>query len=143
MTDKSPKTTQTRLRSDRPAGSIAVARLIAKELAADGGVLPLEILVKAMRSYWHSWKITENSEAPAYASLERATYLAERAAPYFHAQLARVEHTGNVEVRAVARVPDVAKDVGSWKDRHGPPVIDVTPEPEQTKPMPKTGVLMK
>jgi hypothetical protein len=100
----------------RPAGAIVVAnRYVAKALSIDGGVLPLEVLVHSMRSYWKRFQTSHDEKDRAMACA-----IAEKAAPYFHARLASIEHSGEVSIPTVARVPEVSKDTDSWRKQHVP-----------------------
>jgi hypothetical protein len=104
----------------RPKGSIVVAdRQIAKLLAADGGVLPLEVLVKSMRELWHRY-LSNNDEVSRERDRAMACAIAEKAAPYFHARLASVEHSGEITTPTVVRLPEVCKDSDEWQKLHAP-----------------------
>lgn len=49
-----------------------------------------------------------------------AVVIAEKAAPYFHAKLAAVEHTGEVALPVVAREPEVSRDLAASCERYVP-----------------------
>jgi len=53
--------------------------------AAAEGISPLEVMMTAMREAW------ENGDK------EKAVQVAEKAAPYIHAKLAAVQHSGDAD----------------------------------------------
>jgi uncharacterized membrane protein len=62
--------------------------------------MPLEVMLSAMREAW-----SENNR-------DKAVSYAEKAAPYLHAKLANVQHSGDAEnpvaMAIMSGVPDVA-----------------------------------
>lgn len=62
----------------------AIKEKIVEEVRAEG-ILPLEVMTSLMREYWQ-----QGGEGK-----EKAAYWADRCAPYFHAKLANVQHTGD------------------------------------------------
>ena len=72
--------------SGRKKGSITKATVYRQEMlarAAAEGISPLEVMMTAMRDAWEA------------GDKERAVQVAEKAAPYIHARLAAVQHSGD------------------------------------------------
>ena len=65
----------------------AIQDKIVEETRA-AGMLPLDIMASLMREYW------ETGSADAK---EKAGYWADRCAPYFHAKLSNVQHSGDAD----------------------------------------------
>lgn len=100
----------------RPTGALTITnRQVAKALAHDGGVLPLEVLIKVMRDAWQQWLESGDQKARAMA-----VAIAEKAAPYFHAKLAAIEHAGEIALPVVTRMPEVSKDADAWQRQYAP-----------------------
>jgi len=96
--------------SGRKPGAVVVATSEhARRLAADGGILPLEVLVNTMRLLWAKAE-EDNDEAARMV----ACALAKDAAPYFHPRLAAVEHSGEQPRAVVVRVPEVMHTTEEW-----------------------------
>ena len=75
----------------RPKGSVhARTQEAANRFANDGGPVPLEVLVLAMRK---ALMVDDGSE-PSPEQWKTAAGYAEKAAPYMHHKLAAVTHTG-------------------------------------------------
>lgn len=77
----------------RPKG---VANKTSREIArraAEEGITPLEVMVRAMRARWASALAPDGSVVDAKAAAEAAA-LAKDAAPYMHPRLGSIEHTG-------------------------------------------------
>ena len=73
--------------------------------AAADGISPLEVMMTAMREAWEA------------GDKEKAVQVAEKAAPYIHAKLAAVQHSGDAEnpvayqiMSGVTRQDDPAND---------------------------------
>jgi hypothetical protein len=81
------------------AARLELTKQIAERAAAEG-VMPLEVMITAMRQAW------------AEADRDKAVSYAEKAAPYLHAKLANVQHSGDAEnpvaMAIMSGVPDVA-----------------------------------
>ena len=77
----------------RKAGSETKRTRAIAEAVGATGITPLEVLVNSMRMAW------EKSEAEGHAGehLAMAITCAEKAAPYMHAKIAAVQHSGNVD----------------------------------------------
>ena len=72
----------------RKKGSVTKATVYRQEMlarAAAEGISPLEVMMTAMREAW------ENGDK------EKAVQVAEKAAPYIHAKLAAVQHSGDAD----------------------------------------------
>lgn len=87
---------------------IQAARAVIEKLASDGGVLPVEVLVEAMRMYWRT------------GQYEEAVVCAEKAAPYFHPKLATIEVSADETLRSVVRAPARAASTQEWLTHHTP-----------------------
>lgn len=70
----------------KPGAVTKLTRKFADAAAASGDVLPLDVMLTAMREHY------------AAGRLDEAAKVAEKAAPYMHAKLAAVEHSGNLNV---------------------------------------------
>lgn len=68
----------------RPAGSITQRSREMAEKAAEGGIMPLDYMLKVLRD--------------ESADIKDRMWAAEKAAPYVHAKLAAVEHSGSLDV---------------------------------------------
>ena len=97
----------------KPGSKTALTRDAAERLAKEGK-LPLEVMVETMRSLWNDGKKLE------------ACQIAEKAAPYMHPRLAAVEHSGELEVSRVVRVPDQSKTTAEWARTHVPAHMNPT-----------------
>jgi hypothetical protein len=132
-----------RIGAGRPLGALTVrTRAVAEAMAK--GITPLEVMISNMR---HFHRLAESAEAALaemsaeriagmspdeqfkhlLAQVKRAAGLRELAqacardaAPYMHARLATIEHTGEVEVTPVVRLPEVSKNTGEWQKQHVP-----------------------
>lgn len=130
----------------RPQGSLGKRTREIAERAAALGISPLEVMLSNMQ---HFHKLAESAEA-ALAELsadklvgmdpkmqfqhlmaevkkaaglrEIAQSCARDAAPYMHPRLASIEHSGEIAVPTVARVPEVSKDTDSWRKKHVPQI---------------------
>lgn len=79
----------TRKGAGRPAGSITKKTREAAEAALAAGLTPLDYMLRVLR---------DEREADA-----RRMWAAEKAAPYVHAKLASVEHSGGLEVTSITK----------------------------------------
>jgi hypothetical protein len=75
----------------------------AKRLIAAGGILPLDVMVEAMRFHFGQYKIEADkgdnaNESNLRANLDAAAEKAAQAAPYLHPRLQAVENTSNIQV---------------------------------------------
>lgn len=70
----------------RPKGARQKVSRAAREKAAASGVMPLEVILEAMRADYEAGKL---DEAAAHA---------EKAAPYLHPRLTAVEHSGGMKL---------------------------------------------
>lgn len=104
--------------SGRPKGSkdgtgsraarIELTKQIAARAATEG-VMPLEVMLSAMRE---AWAADERDKAVSYA---------EKAAPYLHAKLANVQHSGDADnPLAVAVMTGVPNDATDSDDQRPP-----------------------
>lgn len=75
----------------------------AREEAAKGGITPLDFMLSILRD--EQKDMAERFEA------------AKAAAPYMHARLAAVEHSGEIATPNVARLPVPARDAKEWTSR--------------------------
>ena len=66
----------------RKKSSLTVKTRAIAEIAIDEGITPLEVLLQAMRLLW------------ATQQLKEAADIAKAAAPYVHAKLSSIEHSG-------------------------------------------------
>ena len=89
----------------RKRGSLSKKTTEVAVRAIEGGITPLEVLLKSMRAAWQA-----NDK-------DKACQWAERAAPYVHARLAAVEHSGNAAkplafevISGVMRGSDIVTD---------------------------------
>jgi len=71
-----------RLGAGRPKGAISKSTRAIQEAANAAGVMPLDVMLQAMRADYAAGKL---DEAAAHA---------EKAAPYLHPKLAAIEHSG-------------------------------------------------
>lgn len=72
----------------RKKGSVTKATVYRQEMlakAAAEGISPLEVMMTAMREAWEA------------GDKEKAVQVAEKAAPYIHAKLAAVQHSGDAD----------------------------------------------
>lgn len=72
----------------RKKGSVTKATVYRQEMlakAAAEGISPLEVMMSAMREAWEA------------GDKDKAVQVAEKAAPYIHAKLAAVQHSGDAE----------------------------------------------
>lgn len=68
----------------RPSGAVTTRSREVAELAAQEGLTPLEYMLSILRD--------------AEAETKDRMWAAEKAAPYVHAKLANVEHSGGIDV---------------------------------------------
>lgn len=73
-------------------------REVSNKLAADGQIMPLEVMVRTMRALWGD---AENTTDPVEQRKLQvaACAIAEKAAPFHHPRLAAIEHSGGVTIR--------------------------------------------
>lgn len=83
----------------RPKGSRSVKTTrIAENYARDGEILPLEVMIEAMRTHYNRWvenktKAIESGAVADVSELATAAKYAVDAAPYLHAKLTSIEAT--------------------------------------------------
>lgn len=89
----------------RKRGSLSKKTTEIAVKAIEGGITPLEVLIKSMQA---AWKANDKDKACQWA---------EKAAPYVHARLAAVEHSGNKDnplafevISGVMRGADIVTD---------------------------------
>jgi len=75
---------------------------------AERGLTPLEIMLKSMEMAWEQ------------RNTELACAIAKDAAPYMHARLANIEHSGEITTSKVIRAPEPSKSTESWEKTHVP-----------------------
>lgn len=105
----------------RKKGSITKATVYRQEMLARAtaeGVMPLEVMLTAMRKAWEAGDIKE------------AVSHAEKAAPYVHNRLAAVEHSGNEDkpIHNKTVIEQRIVDVGNYRADH----TDDSPEEART-----------
>lgn len=76
-------------------------------LRTNGGDLPLDYMLRIMR----------DPEAP----MDRKDKMAIAAAPYLHAKLESIQHSGEITTTKVIRAPALAQTAQSWSDQYVPP----------------------
>jgi hypothetical protein len=81
-------------------------------LRTNGGDLPLDYMLRVMRD--------------PDASIERKDDMAKAAAPYLHAKLQAIQHSGEITTSKVVRVPDQSKTTADWSRQHVPPHMNAT-----------------
>ena len=93
-------------------------------MAEASGLTPLEIMLESMRRCWAD---AERLETEGNKGLElllgarrAACDIAKDAAPYVHARLSAIEHSGEVKTSYVAEMPAPAADADSWATQHHP-----------------------
>lgn len=92
----------------RPKGAISKSTRAIREAAENGGETPLEYMLRVMRD--------------RKAVDSRRDEMAKAAAPYLHAKLSAIEHTGpqGGPVRFVIEAPPKAGSAEEWASRHKP-----------------------
>ena len=68
--------------------------------------LPLDYMLKVMRYPEH----------PA----QRRDYMAKAAAPFLHAKLQTIQHSGEITTNKVVRAPEISSSAEEWIDDHVP-----------------------
>lgn len=86
----------------RPKGS--VNKKTQAYLRTNGGDLPLDYMLRIMR---------DRSQPP-----QRRDDMAKAAAPFLHAKLQTIQHSGEITTNKVIRTPAIAPTVASWMDEH-------------------------
>ena len=89
----------------RPKGSFNKKTLA--YLRTNGGELPLDYMLKIMR----------DPEQPA----PRRDEMAKAAAPFLHAKLQAIQHSGEITTNKVIRAPEVSNNTEEWTNQHVPP----------------------
>lgn len=87
----------------RPKGS--VNKRTQAFLRNNGGDLPLDYMLRVMR----------DPEQPA----ARRDDMAKAAAPFLHAKLQTIQHSGEITTTKVIRTPTISPDNASWLKQHG------------------------
>jgi hypothetical protein len=87
------------------AARIELTKQIAARAATEG-VMPLEVMLSAMRE---AWSQNDRDKAVSYA---------EKAAPYLHAKLANVQHSGDAENPVAMAIMSGVPDVTDTDDDH-------------------------
>lgn len=91
--------------SKRVAESLAI-------IAEKGdGITPLEIMVEAM------------NKLRAEGDLVEAAKVAALAAPYVHARLSAIEHSGEIATAYVAQMPALSSNADEWSGQHAPRLL--------------------
>ena len=88
----------------RPKGS--VNKRTQAYLRTNGGDLPLDYMLRIMR----------DPEMP----VERRDEMAKSAAPFLHAKLQAIQHSGEITTNKVVRAPSVATSPQAWSSEHVP-----------------------
>ena len=83
----------------KPGTANKRTREIANEAAANG-ITPLEVLITSMRLAWQK----SEEEEHAGEHLHTAVSWAEKAAPYIHARIAAVTHSGSVDGKLTGKL---------------------------------------
>ena len=81
----------------RPKGSLSKhTAYVAQRIARDGKILPLEVMVEAMRLHWRRAHYDGKAKRtqPEPAEVKEAAVFAAMAAPYIHPRLATQEIVG-------------------------------------------------
>lgn len=94
--------------SGRKPGASTKLNQKAREIAAEGGLMPLDYLLSIMR----------NTKLPQPARVDAA----KAAAPYVHAKLAAIEHSGGISVShedALAELDDEPEGAGDTPEAQG------------------------
>ena len=87
----------------RPKGSFNKRTMA--YLRTNGGELPLDYMLKIMR----------DPEVP----VNRRDDMAKAAAPFLHAKLQTIQHSGEITTSKVIRTPTIAPTVAAWMNEHG------------------------
>lgn len=106
-----------RNRGGRPPGSKNKLKSQVAQAAAEQGISPIEVMINAMRLAWqlseeegHRGLPLENGTIPKSSHLYDAVMWAEKAAPYVHARIQAIAHTGSVDTNVSGRL------VVTWGD---------------------------
>ena len=83
----------------KPGTANKRTREIANEAAANG-ITPLEVLITSMRLAWQK----SEEEQHAGEHIHTAVSWAEKAAPYIHARIAAVAHSGSVDGKLTGKL---------------------------------------
>ncbi len=94
----------------RPKGSVNKRTMA--YLRTNGGDLPLDYMLRIMRD--------------PDASIERKDDMAKAAAPYLHAKLQAIQHSGEITTSKVVRVPEQSKTTTEWARTHIPAHLNQT-----------------
>ena len=86
----------------RPKGS--VNKKTQAYLRTNGGELPLDYMLRVMRDQ------TQDHS--------RRDEMARSAAPYLHAKLQAIQHTGEITTKFVAELPQVSPSPDEWHKQH-------------------------
>ena len=76
-------------------------------LRTNGGDLPLDYMLRVMRDQTQPY--------------ERRDKMATSAAPYLHAKLESIQHSGEITTTKVIRAPEQSKSTEEWSKTHVPP----------------------
>lgn len=88
----------------RPRGS--VNKRTQAFLRTNGGDLPLDYMLRIMR----------DPEQPS----QRRDDMAKAAAPFLHAKLQSLQHSGEITTSKVIRAPAITPTVTDWQEQHVP-----------------------
>ena len=88
----------------RPIGSVNKRTMA--YLRTNGGELPLDYMLKVMR----------DPEMP----VDRRDDMAKAAAPFLHAKLQTIQHSGEITTSKVIRSPSVSETAKDWAADHVP-----------------------
>lgn len=90
----------------REKGTPNKATLLRQAEIAASGEIPLDYMLRVMRD--------------RTVDFSRRDEMARAAAPYVHARLAAIEHSGEVARPTVVRSPPVAKTADEWLEQYAP-----------------------
>lgn len=100
--NKAPSRGGTRKNSGRKSGAATKKTREIADKAAQEGITPLEVMLKAMREFvvkaeamgQDEIKVVDNKAITRLSLMNAAAGVAKDAAPYIHPRLAAIEHTG-------------------------------------------------
>ncbi len=88
----------------RPKGS--VNKRTAAYLRTNGGELPLDYMLRVMRD--------------PECTVQRRDEMAKAAAPFLHAKLQTIQHSGEITTNKVIRAPELSKTTEEWAATYTP-----------------------
>ena len=86
----------------RPKGSVNKKTMA--YLRTNGGELPLDYMLRVMRDQTQDFS--------------RRDEMARSAAPYLHAKLQAIQHSGEITTKFVAELPQVSTTTNEWHKQH-------------------------